>query len=415
MKAEILSTGDEVRTGAIVDSNASFIAQRLEEAGAKVTRHNCVGDDLQILAEIMTEISHRADISVVTGGLGPTQDDLTAQAAAKAAGVLLAYDQAALSSIEALFASRNRSMSPSNKKQALLPVGAVCMENPVGTAPGFVLQIRECTFFFLPGVPHEMRRMVLEQVLPKLSVLQGNARMVYQTRTVSTFGLAEAATGEQLTEFPEAFPRIKVGLQAKFPEIHVRLYGQGKDLTRLDGDLDKAIQWIRDRLGIYLLSVDGHPMEKVVGDLLNEKKATLAVAESCTGGLISHRLTEIPGSSKYFVLSSVTYSNFAKTRLLGVSGDTLAQYGAVHENTAQEMARGAREIAGATYGLATSGIAGPDGGTEEKPVGTVCIGLATPEGVEGFRYRFNFGRRSMNKEIFAVSALDILRRKLLVS
>jgi len=415
MIAEILSTGDEVRTGAVVDSNASFIAQRLEEAGVTVNRHNCVGDDVQLLAEVMTEISHRADISVVTGGLGPTQDDLTAQAAAKAAGVLLAYDPAALTSIEALFASRNRSMSPSNKKQALLPVGAACMENPVGTAPGFILQIQGCTFFFLPGVPHEMRRMILEKVLPKVNELQGNTRVAYQTRTVSTFGLAEAATGEQLTEFPEAFHQIKIGLQAKFPEIHIRLYGQGKDGTRLGRDLDRAVQWIRDRLGIYLLSVEGYPMEKVVGDLLTAKKATLAVAESCTGGLIAHRLTEIPGSSKYFMLSSVTYSNSTKTRVLGVSEDTLARHGAVHESTVQEMASGAREIAGATYGLSTSGIAGPDGGTEDKPVGTVCIGLATPEGVEGFRYRFNFGRRSMNKEIFAVSALDILRRKLLVS
>jgi len=415
MNAEILSTGDEVRTGAIVDSNSAYIAQQLEDVGAMVFRHNCVGDDLDMLAEILTEISHRADICVVTGGLGPTQDDLTAQAAAKAAGVELAYDNDALTWIEALFAARNRPMSPSNKKQALLPVGASCLVNPVGTAPGFVLKIHQCTFFFLPGVPHEMRRMISDHVLPRLSVMQGENRIFYKVKNLSTFGLTEAATGEHLTEIPRIFPHIKLGLRASFPEIHIKLYGQGTDSYLLEQEFQNAIQWIQNKLGIYLLSVEGDSMEKVVGDLLCEKRSTVAIAESCTGGLISHKLTEIPGSSDYFLFSGIAYSNEAKSNVLGVSPETIARYGAVHEITAKEMAQGVKRITGATYGLSTSGIAGPDGGTEDKPVGTVCIGLATPESVEGFRYRFNFGRRSMNKEIFAVSALDILRRKLLVS
>jgi len=411
--AEILSTGDEVRTGAIVDSNSAYIAEKLEEAGAGVIRHNCVGDDIDILSGILKEIGGRADIAVVTGGLGPTPDDLTAEAAAKAAGTELTIDPEAIRSIKAIFSRRHREMSPSNRKQALLPVGSTCILNPVGTAPGFEMTIGKCRFFFLPGVPHEMRRLLADAVLPGLDRMQGESRRFYRVRNISTFGLTEAATGERVAEVNTLFESITLGLRARFPEIHVKLYGQGDDEAKLDQDIEKATEWVTSRLGINVLSAEGESMASVVGDLLKTKDATLALAESCTGGLISHRITEIPGSSDFFLYSGVTYANSAKMAALDVGQDALDAHGAVSVEVATAMAKGAKRLAGATYGLATSGIAGPDGGTEDKPVGTICIGLATPQREEGSRYQFNFGRRNMNKEIFAISALDILRRELL--
>ncbi|MEE8399215.1 MAG: CinA family nicotinamide mononucleotide deamidase-related protein [Desulfobacterales bacterium] len=413
IKAEILSTGDEVRTGAIVDSNSAYLAEKLEEAGVEVTRHNCVGDDLKQLSTILKEIGSRADVAVVTGGLGPTVDDITADAAADAAGVELVRNADAVKSMETIFSARHQQISASNQKQAMLPEGATCITNPVGTAPGFILTIDRCTFFFLAGVPREMQRLLADAVLPAIADLQGDARRFYKVRNISTFGLAEAACGDSLDGLNEQFPSVTLGLRAKFPEIYVKLYAQGDDMDQLDRDLAEATRWVQDRLGINVLSTEGHPIEVAVGNLLLEKKATIAIAESCTGGLISHKITSIPGASAYFLFSGVTYANQAKIDVLGVAPETIAEYGSVHEITAKEMAEGARQRSGATYGLATSGIAGPDGGTDEKPVGTICFGLATPEGARGFRYQQNFGSRAANMEIFAMSALDILRRELL--
>jgi PncC family amidohydrolase len=330
MIAEILVTGNEILTGEVIDSNTAYISQLLEEVGVEVVRHSGVGDDMEILVSIIKEIAMRADVAVVTGGLGPTIDDITREAAAKAADVELILNRSALSSIEKYFTERRRSMHPSNKKQALLPKGSESLLNSFGTAPGFQLEIGGCTFFFVPGVPFEMQKMLSDIVLPRIT-----------------------------------------------------------------------------------FSVDGSSMEAVVGRLLLHKNATLAVAESCTGGLISHWLTNVPGSSNYFLFSGVTYSNESKERVLGVSSDILKQFGAVHEEAVKEMAECARRVSGAGYGLATSGIAGPDGGTAEKPVGTVCIGLSTPHSTKGFRFFFPFNSRSKNKRIFSMTALDMLRKELL--
>ena len=413
MKAEILATGDEIRSGALVDSNSAYISQKLEETGISVVRHSCVGDDSDILTAILREIGSRTDICIVTGGLGPTSDDLTSETAAIAAGVELVINKKALSSVEKFFKTRKRLFNPSNKKQALLPEGSDCLFNPVGSAPGFSLKIDRCLFFFLPGVPPEMRKMLSDKVLPHIEKLQGKIRAYCQNRTISTFGLTEAAVNEKLTGFPDLFKELKLGLRANFPVIQVKLYGSGKDENNLNELLDKAADWISQKIGKKIVSVNGSSMEKVVGDLLVEKKATIAVAESCTGGLISHLFTNVPGSSDFFLFSGVTYSNKSKIKILGVSPSTLKKYGAVHEETAKEMAKGAKRISGATFGLSTTGIAGPDGGTESKPVGTVCIGLATPDAVYAHRFHFSSFNRLMNKKIFAITALDLLRRELL--
>ncbi len=413
MIAEILATGDEVRSGALVDTNSAVIARRLEEEGVAVSRHQCVGDDLDQLIAVFREIGARADLAVVTGGLGPTTDDLTAEACARAAGVELTLHPGALASMEAVFQKLGRPITGSNRKQAYLPAGAECLENPVGTAPGFAMTVGRCRFFFLPGVPGEMKRMLADWVLPGIREMEGGRRGFCLVKTLSSFGLGESVTGERLAELEKALPGLKLGLRAKFPEIQVKLYAHGTEKDVLDRLLESGAAWARERIGKYIFSEENEPMAAVVGRLLLDRHATLAVAESCTGGLISHWLTEVPGSSDYFLFSGVTYSNDAKVAVLGVDPRTLEGQVAVSEETAAEMAAGARRVAGADFGLSVSGIAGPAGGSGEKPVGTVCIGLATREGARGRRFFFPFGGRSMKKMIFAMKALDLLRRELM--
>jgi nicotinamide-nucleotide amidase len=413
MKAEILATGDEIRSGALVDSNSAYISQKLEENGIEVLRHTCVGDDLTRLVSTLREIGDRVEMAVVTGGLGPTADDLTAEAAARAAGVELTLNQTALENVESFFKKFDRPMTASNRKQALLPVGSKILYNSVGTAPGFCLYIEQCLFFFLPGVPYEMKRMLAEHVIPEMLFLQGDAVMHSRVKTITTFGLPESLAGEKVAAVKTTFAGIKLGLRANFPQIQVKLYGRDTDLARLDRRMAKAGQWVLERLGRNVISEDGERMEAVVGGLLLERSATIGLAESCTGGLLANWLTNVAGSSAYFLFSGVTYSNQAKIDVLGVRPETLERHGAVHEKTAREMAQGVRRAAGATYGLSTSGIAGPDGGTEDKPVGTVCVGFAGPDRSFGRRLYFPFGKRLMNKQIFAMAALDILRKELI--
>jgi nicotinamide-nucleotide amidase len=413
MIAEIIATGEEIRTGALADTNSAAIAQALEECGVEVTRLNGVGDDLKRLSALFKEVGGRADLCVVTGGLGPTVDDLSAEAAAEAAGLGLRLNQPALESIEAFFLKRNRPMNPSIRKQAMLPEGAEVLFNPVGTAPGFSLKIGRCRFLFLPGVPYEMKRMLADQVLLRIETWMGGRRDHRLIKTLSCFGLTESLTGERLAGLGDAFPGVRLGLRAKFPEIQVKLYASGAEEAAVSRQMEEAAAWAARRLGDIVFSDCGEPMAAAVGSLLRQRKATLAVAESCTGGLISHLLTEISGSSDYFLFSAVAYANPAKTAVLGVSEETLRRCGAVHEETALEMAVGVRRVSGATYGISTTGIAGPSGGCAEKPVGTVCIGLACAEKALSRRFHYRYDRRSMNKQIFAMKALDTLRREML--
>ena len=412
MRGEILSTGEEIRSGELIDSNSSHIAIKLEEAGVYITRHTCVGDEVKELVKAIKEMASHSDIGIITGGLGPTDDDLTTEAAAAAAGVKLVLDQKALVMIENFFKSRNLEMTDSNIKQAMLPEGADTMYNPVGTAPGFHIKTGKCDLFFLPGVPHEMRRMLKESVLPEIDAIiekTPGKKKLCLIKHISTFGITESGLNEKLSGFYKKFPDINIGLRAKFPQINIKLYSRKENMENL---MEKGSAWIQKKIGNKIFSLDGKSMETVVGEALCKKKATLAVAESCTGGLIANLLTDVPGSSDYFLFSGVTYSNKAKINILGVSEDTINRYGAVHEKTAIEMANGAKRIAGAAYGLSTSGIAGPGGGTEKKPVGTVCIGLAAPDYAKAYTFNMSFGQRSRNKKIFAMKALDLLRHEL---
>ncbi len=413
MIIEILATGNELLSGALVDTNSAYISEKIGEIGIMAARHTLVGDDEGELESTFTELANRADIIIVTGGLGPTRDDLSREVAARAAGVELKLDQASLERIEEFFLARGKKAPKNNRIQAQFPAGAEILENPIGTAPGFALKIDRGTFFFMPGVPAEMRKMLNEQVLPRITKMIKDPYF-YECKTISSFGLGESALEERLDGFSERFPDINLGFRAGFPEVQVKLYQKKRSHDDLLYEQREAVNWITERLGDKIISLDGKSLATVVGKLLVDRKMTLAVAESCTGGLIANLLTNIAGSSGFFILSAVTYADIAKQKILGVSTETLEKYGAVHEETAKEMAAGARKLAGTTYAIATTGITGPTGGSPEKPVGTVCIASAGPDGIICKRYHFTFGKRLLNKKMFAAQALDILRRELII-
>ena len=412
MIGEILSTGDEICLGSVIDSNAAYIAVSLNEIGIQVTRHNCVGDDMNALVSILSEIGIRADIAVITGGLGPTVDDLSAAAAAEAGGVDLEVNEDALMSMKEYFSRFSRQVSGSDNKQAILPSGAVPMVNTCGTAPGFIFNIGKCRCYFLPGVPKEMEKMVSVSVIPDILTYRGDEKAITLRKELSLFGLPEALVNEKLKGFDLLFSNVKLGMLARFPVITVKLTAIGTDRDSLIYEIDKAGIWCAEKLGDKVFSLEGRSMEAEIAFLLANNKATIGVAESCTGGLISDLLTNVAGSSDYFLFSGVTYSNDAKQNVLGVSEKTLKTYGAVSEETVREMAIGVRRISGSTYGLATSGIAGPTGGTDDKPIGTVCIGIATKEETVAYTFNSPFKERLSNKQIFAICALNQLRKVL---
>jgi len=409
---EILATGNEICTGDLVDTNSAYIANSLRQLGLQVSRIQCVRDDLSALVSILQEIGGRAELVIVTGGLGPTLDDFSAEAAAKASNKKLEVNQKAHERLSQFLNARNRSMSASNKKQTYFPQDSICLDNKLGTAPGFQCNINKATFFFLPGVPREMEAMLAEHVLPYIQQHYPQTDYVAQ-RVFSLFGLSEAQVNDALLEVQSICPHVQLGTRAAVPEIQIKLYAQAADQAQAEACLDDASDYLFNRLGHWIFSSDGQGIEAVVGALLLKHGSTLAVAESCTGGLIADKLTNVSGSSNYFLLSAVTYANEAKTEILDVSEDTLVRYGAVSLETVQEMAANVRQKMHADYGLATSGIAGPDGGSDEKPVGTVWIGLATETGVEAYRYYFPYGNRMTKKKLFAMAALDLLRRKLM--
>lgn len=439
MIAEILSTGDEVMLGDLVDTNSAYLCDRLKQLGILVSRITARGDDVEAVSETILHISRRAGICLVTGGLGPTSDDITAQACAKAAEQTLVLHPGAYESMKTYFARRGFALTPENEKQALLPAKADVLKNTHGTAPGFCFQLNQCLFFCMPGVPSEMKQMMETQVVPHITKVFGLTPNLY-IRRLTVFGMPESQVGALLKDFNDLFADIRLGFRASFPTIEVKLVFdstgfcpenqkifdssiqvdstiQGeKDLDAEKTDprayFEKAGHWVVRQLGKKVVSLTGLSLEAEVGRLLKQRGQTLAVAESCTGGLISHLITEVPGSSDYFLLSAVTYANAAKIKVLGIASETLETHGAVHEKTAREMAQGARQVSGADWAVSTTGIAGPGGGPTEKKVGTVCIGLAGPGVADARQYHFTFDDRSRNKKIFAAMALEVLRRQL---
>jgi nicotinamide-nucleotide amidase len=351
---------------------------------------------------------------VCTGGLGPTADDLTTAVVAHVAGKALRMDEGSLAAIAERFRARGIEMSRNNDKQALFPEGATVIPNPNGTAPGFIVPLHrhgsERWIACFPGVPREMRTMVRDSLVPWVASLRPDTR--FASRTFSTFGLPESKLDEMLVGVVDP-GEARLAFRAAFPRMQVRLTVRGGPGDDLEARLDALEARIRERLGHHVYAIGDEGMEETVGRLLRERGLTLAVAESCTGGRIGDWITDVPGSSAYFLLGTAVYSNQAKEHVLGVSAETLAAHGAVSPQTAEEMARGVRRAAGADVGLSTTGIAGPGGGSAEKPVGTVCVGLAWEGGEWSRRYDLGDRGREWIKGFTAIIALDRLRRWLL--
>jgi len=414
VRAAILAIGDEIVSGLTVDTNSAFLAQLLRSAGIEIAGILSVPDDEAAIVQALSRAADDAEYIVTTGGLGPTSDDLTTTCVARFAGVPLELHEPSLIAIEQRFRDRGMEMPANNRKQALLPRGSTVVPNPEGTAPGFICEAQRPRgarlIASLPGVPREMRRMAEESVLPILAKRAGAGRI--GSRVFSTFGLSESKLDELLAGAiaPE---EARLSFRAAFPRLQVRVSVAAPTDEELQRRLDELEARVRERLGDRIYAVGDEGLEETVGKLLRERRLSIATAESCTGGLIGHRLTEVPGSSDYFLLGTVTYSNRAKSEVLGVSEETLATHGAVSEPAVLEMARGVRRLAGASIGLATSGIAGPGGGTAEKPVGTVWLALVS-DGTEWTR-RYDFGARGRSwvKEMAAQVALDRVRRFLL--
>jgi nicotinamide-nucleotide amidase len=409
-RAAIISCGDELTTGRIADTNAAFLANALGDIGITVATTIVVGDVPEQIVWAWRQAMEQADVVLATGGLGPTADDLTTETLARVLDRPLMQDADAIEHIRQIFRVTGRSMPSNNLKQAQFPAGATIIPNPAGTAPGYRITVERGSgpthLVVLPGVPREMTRMWKESVLPWLSEMSGGDR-VFVSRTFQTFGLTESGLDERLQGAIDP-TEARVSFRASFPEISVRLTVGGR-AGEVEARLAAASDRARARIGEFVYGEGSDTMEGVVGRLLGERALTAAVAESCTGGLIGHRLTNVPGSSRYFLEGVVCYSNAAKQSVLGIDASTLERYGAVSDETARAMAVGVRRLAGSDLGLATTGIAGPDGGTADKPVGTVWVALASDRGVAARRYQL-WGGRDWVKLLTSQIALDWLRR-----
>ena len=411
MKIVTLSIGDELMYGEVVDTNAARIAERLYCAGLTVQRHLTVGDREPDIVEALEFLSDKSDAVIVTGGLGPTIDDITARAAAKATSRRLVLNDEALAHLKGVGEKLGGNLHPLNEKQALMPTKSTLIPNPVGTACGFHLIHQGRYLFFLPGVPGEMVRMLDETVIPFL-LERNRHRKVVRTRVLKVFGPSEAEVDFLLKEVAAVNVGITVAFNVIFPEIHVKLRAEGESEVAVADLLERAMTEAREKLNGAVFAEDGATMDSVVAGLFREKGVTLSLAESCTGGLVAKRITDQPGSSAYFLEGVVTYTNAAKTRYLEVPPMLLEERGAVSGEVAMAMAKGMRRVSGSDIALAVTGIAGPDGGTSEKPVGTVFIALANRAGCHAKRYSF-IGDREEIRTITALTAMDWLRRQLL--
>ncbi len=405
MSAAVLSIGTELTRGELTNTNAGWLSDQLTALGYEVGEHATVADDIEAIRSALARLSETHRVLVVTGGLGPTTDDLTAEAAAKAAGVALARHEPSLEAIKRRFAAAGREMSPSNAKQADLPDGALALDNPVGTAPGFALTLGSCHCFFMPGVPHEMKRIFGDSVQP--AIAKAVERRTHQVR-LRTFGLPESQVGERLAGLE--VPGVTLGYRATFPEIEVKVLARGGSAAEAEELAARVAREVRERLGevVYGEGDDSYPA--YVGRVLRDRGLTLALAESCTGGMVGSLITDVPGSSDYLLIDAVTYSNAAKTSVLGVGSEILRAYGAVSAECATAMAEGARRVADADLAVSITGIAGPGGATESKPVGTVGIGIARRDRASEAQLHTLFGDRWRIRRHAAFLALRTIVR-----
>lgn len=410
MQAEILFTGTELLLGEVHNTHAQYLGRELAELGIEVTRHTAVGDNRETLGTAMQDALSRTDLLLVTGGLGPTEDDLTAETAAALLGLDMVVDPGTMRKLEELFARRRVPMPSSMKKQALVPRGAAILPNPAGTAPGLVLQSGPKTIIMLPGPPRELKAVFDKHVRQLLRQLAPGG-VVMHTTVLKLAGLSESQVQDRLQEL-HAPGNPVISYVALPGEVHVRVTartGNEGESRRLAGEMAARVESI---LGDHLFGRDEELLEETVGMLLAARGLTVSAAESCTGGQVMKRLTDVAGSSRYFVGGVVSYSNELKINLLGVPAEVLERHGAVSEQTAGEMAGGVRRVTGSAIGIGITGIAGPEGGSPEKPVGLVYIAL--DDGEKTFCHRHIFPGPRTGVRAGAVNcALNMLRRYLM--
>lgn len=409
MKGEIIAVGTELLLGNIVNTNAQYLSQKLAELGIDVYYHLVVGDNLSRVVDTVKNSLERSDLIITSGGLGPTNDDLTKEAVSKALGLELLPNNEAINRIKSYFESSGRKMPECNLKQGYVPEGGRIIENDNGTAPGIIIEKGGKTVIMLPGPPKELKPMFDKSVIP---YLEKRTSSTIKSKILRVIGIGESAVEELLKNIFNEQSNPTIAPYAKDGEVHLRITAKTEETWIADKMIEDMEAKVREILKENIYGCDDETLEEVVVRMLLEKGKTLSIAESCTGGSVAGRLTEVPGVSESFLCGVVTYSNEAKMKLLKVSENTLKLHGAVSRETAEEMALGVRKLSGTDIGISITGIAGPSGGTEEKPVGLCYIGIAYNEKVEAYRFVFN-GSRNKIRWNANTKVLDILRRILL--
>ena len=411
MQAEIITIGDELLIGQVVDTNSAWLGSTLGDDGIKVIQITSVQDHAAQIVQAVNDALSRADIVLMTGGLGPTKDDITKKTLAEMFGMKLVRNEQVYDMVGKQLALRGIAFTELNQGQALVPDGCTVLPNRNGTAPGMWFERDGKVLISMPGVPFEMKALVKDEVLPRLRkhfALDANVH-----RTIITFGLAESILADTIASWEEALPPyLHLAYLPSALCIRLRLSAYEIDRQKAEQEIESQIEKLSKVIPHYIIGSEDDSLESVTGTLLKTRGETLATAESCTGGNIAHRFTAMPGASEYFKGGVVAYSNEVKIALLGVDPESLNRYGAVSQSIAEQMAEGVRRATGATYGISTTGIAGPTGGTPEKPVGTVWMAVATPNGV--FSWRMVFGSvRSQNIERASSNCINLLRLQLL--
>lgn len=409
--AELLTIGDEILYGQIVDTNAQWMSVELDKVGIKVIRKTTVGDQEEEILTAFEEAEKRADIILITGGLGPTSDDITKPCLAKYFNSELAIHEEALVEVTEFFKSRGRELTEVNRQQAALPVCSTKITNAMGTAPGMWFEKNGKVFVSMPGVPHEMKRMMSTIIIPKLQQ-QFKTPVIFH-KVLRTVGIGESVLAEKISAWEKALPEhMKLAYLPNLGEVKLRLTAFGNSLTQLQSETDELVKKLLPLAGEYIFSFADESLEVVIGNLLREKNLTLSIAESCTGGYVSHLITSVPGSSEYFQGSIIPYSYEIKMQELGVKDKTLQEHGAVSEETIIEMAELVRKKFNTNIGVATSGVAGPGGATPDKPVGTVWI--AYSDGKNTFAKKLQLSKdRMINIRMASIGVLNLIRLSLM--
>ncbi len=409
LTAEIISVGTELLMGQVLNTDTAFIAGRLPDAGIALNYSSVVGDNPKRLKEAAQAARKRSDVIIFTGGLGPTDDDLTKETIAEAFGKKLVLHEDSLTAMKKYFAASGKEMSENNIKQAYLPEGALVIENRNGTAPGCIIEDGGKCAVMLPGPPRELEPMFLETVLPYLKKISG---VVMESRVLRLFGIGESSAAGILDDIIKNQTNPTIAPYAKEGEVTFRITASAESSGKCFSMLEETARKIYDRLGDHIYGEgDDNSLAETVVNALRKKGLTAATAESCTGGLIGSMITSVPGSSEVYGYGFVTYANEAKENLIGVSRETLEKYGAVSGQTAMEMAEGAKKVSGADIAVSVTGIAGPGGGTEEKPVGLVYIGVCDKNGCEAYKFNQS-GNRGRVRTKSALCALDILNKRI---